>query len=284
MDKNIKLVFLNIIVLFSILIFFYAIISKNNDQLSVQSIIQSMINPVVYPIIHIIITRYKEPDISQLLSPFLDNKNIIIYIYNKGNDIPIGIPANAKNIHIIDIPNLGWDSYGYITHVINYYYKLPDYIFNLHASAQYLFNKQGTFFEIVEIINNIINGSNNNIFYYGGGIADQDLNFRLENWNATLDINRESINKYTESKIYPLENWIKSKIHKIPKKVLLPDNKILCSFLGQFIVHKSRILRYDISFYKSILEEISVWQSEVNHYLERSWYAFYGDDNETGMI
>jgi hypothetical protein len=61
-----------------------------------------MINPVVYPIIHIIITRYKEPDISQLLSPFLDNKNIIIYIYNKGNDIPIGIPANAKNIHIID--------------------------------------------------------------------------------------------------------------------------------------------------------------------------------------
>jgi hypothetical protein len=44
-----------------------------------------------------------------------------------------------------------------------------------------------------------------------------------------------------------------------------------------FLVHKSRILRYPISFYKDLLTEISVWQSEVNHYLERSWFSFYGE-------
>ena len=29
--------------------------------------------------------------------------------------------------------------------------------------------------------------------------------------------------------------------------------------------------------YQEILKEISVWQSEVNHYLERSWYALYSN-------
>jgi len=44
-----------------------------------------------------------------------------------------------------------------------------------------------------------------------------------------------------------------------------------------FIVNKSKILKYSKAFYSDILEEISVWQSEVNHYLERSWYTFYNN-------
>jgi hypothetical protein len=55
----------------------------------------------------------------------------------------------------------------------------------------------------------------------------------------------------------------------------IDENRLTCNYFGQFIVHKSRILKYPISFYKNILDEISVWQSEVNHYLERSWYTFY---------
>ena len=42
-----------------------------------------------------------------------------------------------------------------------------------------------------------------------------------------------------------------------------------------FVVSKNNILRYKKEWYQDILEEISVWQSEVNHYLERSWYIFY---------
>jgi len=44
-----------------------------------------------------------------------------------------------------------------------------------------------------------------------------------------------------------------------------------------FFVHKSRILKYPISFYINLFDEISVWQSEINHYLERSWYLFFGE-------
>jgi hypothetical protein len=45
--------------------------------------------------------------------------------------------------------------------------------------------------------------------------------------------------------------------------------------MGMFIVSKNNILKYDKFWYKEILYEISVWQSEVNHYLERSWFVFY---------
>ena len=42
-----------------------------------------------------------------------------------------------------------------------------------------------------------------------------------------------------------------------------------------FMVSKNNILKYNIQWYKNIFDEISVWQSEVNHYLERSWFVFY---------
>jgi len=229
------------------------------------------------PIIHIILTRYKENDISKLLIPFVNKKNIIIYIFNKEKDKPNGIPDNANNINIINIPNLGWDSYAYLYHIINNYNNLPDYIVNLHASAQYLDHKLTVHNQIKDVILNINNSKNNNIKYYGGTVSETLLDFRLDNWQATLDSNKSYTNVYKPSKIYPLNNWLLSKLGKIPDSSI-HNNNLLCNYFGMFIVHKSRILKFSESFYRNILEEISVWQSEVNHYLERSWYTFYNDE------
>jgi hypothetical protein len=222
--------------------------------------------------IHIIITRYKEPDLSIILKPFVNKKNIKVFIYNKGDDVPTGIPMESHNISLINIPNLGWDSYGYLFHLINNYDNLPTYIANIHASAQYLQYKYTIFLEILEFINNI---DENKIKFYGGSMDTAPLNFRLEDWNASLPINAQSSNQYTQSSIYPLNNWLLSKIKTIPKKIMRDNENIYCNYFGQFIVHRSRILKYTKSFYINLLEEISVWQSEVNHYLERSWYTFY---------
>jgi len=255
--KNINkdLVFFGTII--SILFLFYIILPLTN-------------NPAT---IHVIFTRYKEPDMSTLLQPFINKKNIHVFIYNKGDDVPGGIPDNANNITIIDIPNLGWDSYGYISHVINNYNNLPTYIANLHASSQYLEYKFNIYNQIVNIINNI---NENNIFFYGGNVEDAPLDFRLEDWSATLNINKQSSQKYTKSSIYPLKKWLESKIIKIPKDVA-DNDKIKTNYFGQFIVTRSKILKYKRSMYQEILKEISVWQSEVNHYLERSWYALYSN-------
>jgi hypothetical protein len=35
---------------------------------------------------------------SIVLRPFINKKNTTIFIYNKGSDIPFGIPSNTKNL------------------------------------------------------------------------------------------------------------------------------------------------------------------------------------------
>jgi hypothetical protein len=222
---------------------------------------------------HILFTRFKEPDISQLLEPFINKKNTFIFIYNKGDDLLTGIPENAININIINIPNLGWDAYAYFYHVIYNYDNLPDYIYSLHASAQYLHYKFIT-------LKNILDSSEK--YYYGGELSQTNLNFMLDGWTASTVVNTiiNPDNKYEISKIRPFNSWLVSKLNNIPSYTIIENNHdhILCNYYGMFKVHKSRILRYPLSFYQDIFNEISVWQSEVNHYLERSWYAFYGGD------
>jgi hypothetical protein len=209
---------------------------------------------------------------SILLKPFINKKNTTVFIYNKGDDIPNGIPDDATNINIVQIPNLGWDAYAYIYHVINNYDKLPDYIYTLHASAQYLNNKYDLF---LDLLDNTHNSDN----YYGGKLFECNLDFYLNEWNATYQLNRliNSNHVYTISSIRPINKWLLSKIKKIPKFAITDDDMLLHNWGGMFFVHKKLILKYPISFYIGILNEISVWQSEVNHYLERSWYVFYGN-------
>jgi len=226
------------------------------------------------PIIHILITRFKEQDITQIIEPFLNINNVIIYIYNKGKDIPKGIPENNNNIKIINIPNLGWDSYAYLKHVIENYDNLPNYIVNLHASAPYLEHKRILFLQIKDKVLNIKNES---VQYYGGDLSSTPLNFKLDNWQATLTDNKSFTDDFKTSKIYPLNNWLKSKINEIPSSSIVDNTNLICNYFGMFIVNKSKILKYSKAFYSDILEEISVWQSEVNHYLERSWYTFYNN-------
>jgi hypothetical protein len=229
---------------------------------------------------HIVYTRYKEPDMSLLLSPLVNKKNLHIFIYNKGNDIPYGIPNDAKNIKIINIPNLGWDAYAYLYHVINNYHNLPDYIYSLHASVQYLPYKYVKYINIIHSpIINSINNTDDVMYYYGSDVSTADINFQLDTWSASFFLNNSinSNNRFVKSKIRPLGNWIKSKLGNIPPNILINNSELKGNTHGMFKVHKSRILRYSISFYEELLEDISVWQSEINHYLERSWYAFYSE-------
>ena len=226
--------------------------------------------------IHILITRYKETDIRILLIPFFNKKNTTIYIYNKGNNIPFGIPNNIKNLKIIQLPNLGWDAYGFLYHIINNYDNLPDYIYSLHASVasvQYTNDKY-------DVFKDILDKQHDDKYYYGGSLNTSNLTYSLDNWRATTTINRLANNedeKYSISSIRPFNKWLLTKINKIPDFALSDNNHFKHNLRGMFFVHKSRILKYPITFYINLFIEISVWQSEVNHYLERSWYLLYGE-------
>jgi len=225
---------------------------------------------------HILITRYKETDMSIVLKPFINKKDTAIFIYNKGDDIPLGIPCNTKNLKIIRSPNLGWDAYGFLYHIINNYDNLPEYIYTFHASIQYLDHKH-------ELFKDILDEKHNDKYYYGGDIGETELTFSLDDWESSTEINKLAANKnenenekYSISPIRPLDKWLLTKMNKIPD-FAVSGNNLKCTVFGMFFVHKSRILKYPITFYTNLFDEISVWQSEINHYLERSWYLLYGE-------
>ena len=218
---------------------------------------------------HIIVTRFNEENLlEELLKDLINKENTNIFIYNKGKKNII-IPDNITNIEVINIDNIGWDAYGFIDHVIKNYDNLPEYIYNIHASSTYLQHKCYTF-------KDILNKNTDNVFYYGGECGNTPNDFSLLNWSATTDINK-SDGEYVTASVYPLDKWLESKIGKIPNYAKSGDKYIKVNYYGMFLVHKSRILRYPKSFYENLLNEISVWQSEVNHYLERSWFVFYGE-------
>ena len=220
---------------------------------------------------HIIITRFKEENIDKLIKPIKNKKNVTIFIYNKGDKINSEILEDVTNVKIIQIPNLGWDSYAYIKHVIDNYNNLPDYIYSVHASSIYSKNKMDLYIDLIDKSKELKINDNR---YYGGGIFYAPLNFTIDSWDATTILNKLTNNIMEISKIRPLENWMKNHIKTIPKS-MIKNKDIQCNYFGMFLVSKNNILKYDIQWYKNILDEISVWQSEVNHYLERSWYVFY---------
>lgn len=259
----------NKIVFILVILIIYILYNSYNEKLHFT---QDIPNWTPLSTTHILITRFKEADISIILQPFINKKNTTIFIYNKSNDIPLGIPLNATNIKIIQIPNLGWDAYGYLYHVINNYYYLPDYIYNIHASAQYLNNKY-------KLYNDILDNKHNDKHYYGGELVESDLNFFLNDWTATYQINKifNPNEIYSISSVRPIKKWLTNKIKNIPEFIRSGPKNFYHNWGGMFFVHKSKILLYSIKFYIEIFNEISVWQSEVNHYLERSWYAFYGN-------
>ena len=178
---------------------------------------------------------------------------------------------DTVNVKIIQIPNLGWDSYAYIKHVIDYYDKLPDYIYSVHASSIYIQNKMNIY---IDLINKSKELKINDDRYYGGEVSLASLNFTLDGWDATTTVNKLNGKKMERSNIRPLGEWIKNKIKIIPESMKVKD-EIRCNYFGMFMVSKNNILKYDKLWYLNIFHEISVWQSEVNHYLERSWFLFY---------
>lgn len=64
--------------------------------------------------LHIVVTRYKE-SVQWIKS--LAKLGYSIYVYNKGDQIEW--PDAPSNVHIRDIPNIGFEEYGYVCHLID---------------------------------------------------------------------------------------------------------------------------------------------------------------------
>ncbi len=206
-----------------------------------------------------IIARYKE-DISWLKKYSLDFK---IFIYNKGDYLtsPIGE-------RIINLPNLGRESHTWLYHIVHNYKNLCENNIFLQGRIDDLgclsFKNPYKYLEK-------INGKCFCASRYGL--------LGPYHWKENIGIEKD---------IRYAKDWYDGKITKPKKnfrnfaKDLFPEIPILVatSYGGCFAVKKEAIQKYDINFYKELLNILSSSENPLEgHFMERLWCYMFSKNN-----
>lgn len=202
----------------------------------------------------LIVSRYNE-DISWLCN----YKNFNIIIYNKGEDISI-----KKGLKINPIPNLGREAHTWLHHIIKNYNNLDEYnifiqgrIDDLGCMVYKDLNRYKK-----ELIKNEFSVSRFGLLgpsHWGHHIGiEKDPKYQ-ERWtNGEITRSKIGFRKYAQ-KIFP----------EIPIFVST-------SYGGCFGVSRNLLLKYELDFYKSLIDTVSKSCHPIEaHYLERLWcYIF----------
>ena len=168
-----------------------------------------------------------------------------IYIYDKEN------PGNKYNIPV----NKGHEASVYLKYIIDNYYNLPDFTFFTHDD-EYAWHHSGS------IIDKFNEAKSSNKLYYN--INDKCILGSIVSnvwYNEILIWYNTYIEKYIP-------------ISKLPKKDWTQQHR----GSAQFLVHKSLITKYPISFYGNLYNwllttKISNYKSA--RFLEYTWHIFW---------
>lgn len=197
----------------------------------------------------LIIAQYNE-DVSWITN--LDNRYIQkIYLYTK--DINNTNFVDSKNIPSTRkyLPNIGREPHTYLYHIINNYDNLADINIFVQGSPRIKFELLNKEQDINQIINTNL-GSYDEIYL--------DKYNKIFSWKGqVLDTIKEDFFE-----------WYNLYINKTP---IIAPHKIY--FEANFIVSKKAILSRDIEYYKTLLNQLQSNNTEVGHFLERSWYYIF---------
>lgn len=184
----------------------------------------------------IVVAKYKE-DVSWVLKYKEEHD---VFLYDKSDD-----PFDEPGIQYKKLPNIGRESHTYLTHIVENYHTLSDYvIFSQGKHDQHVSNF-------------------NLLFSSGAGFYPfpYQPNFRLDYWSSPLAPNKEDLN---------FEQWMK----KYVVEDLLPS-MIPVSLGATFCVTKDYILSRPLEYYKKLLLQLDSLNPEVGHFFERAWFYIF---------
>jgi len=204
-----------------------------------------------------------------------------IHIYNKGGPKKYSF----TNSTVIDIPNVGYEAGTYLYHIINNYNNLATTTLFLPGTAWTRGYKRH---KMIKTIHALAKGRDsasvgyNTEFLLSIGTLynyiatlNAEKEFRIKSYEYSNEINRmhSSDSKLVEAVIHPYGNWFKD---------MFKDEKgIRClTYNGIFAASKHNILKRSREFYQRLLRQIDYTQSEVGHYIERSWTSIVSTPQE----
>lgn len=223
--------------------------------------------------VDIIVARYAE-NLSWLKNiPIPDSNTIVsLYIYNKGcklsktDDIMPHVPYFVKDVHLIELRNVGRCDHTYLYHVVNNYDCLADVTIFLTASA----NIPRKWAQTIHTIRNVFKHHGPAIKgHYSGNVRSALGGFTIESHMADCMENRiaNPTSQTTRASTRPFGLWY--------SKYFNHDIEHVC-YLGILSAHRFQVHMRPKEFYMSLVQELSVADNvEVGHFIERSWFAIF---------
>ena len=191
-----------------------------------------------------------------------------ILVYNKGSSKPLV----EQKYTVIPLENLGREGHTYIYHVVNNYSSLADITVFLPGSTMQDSYKKSQFERIMESLKT----NKQSCIIASTNFQDHEsYGFMIDAWKSTNSENKE---KNQESQLNmapfrPMGEWFRNRME---------GESIRCvSFRGVVAVSREDIHKRPISFYQTLLDDLSVSSNpEVGHYTERLWTNIFSIPTE----
>ena len=207
----------------------------------------------------LIIARYDE-DVRWVK----DFKNFNTIIYNKGKKL-----AANKNLKIVNLKNVGRESHTWLYHIVTEYNNLDDNSIFLQGRIDDLgcmaYSNPSEYLKKLD--------------KYGFHASRLGLLTPLHwKYNVGIETNLKYASDWQNNKIgksdLGFRKFAKTIFPKIPKF-------IATSYGGCFSVKKEIIKKYDVSFYRNLLQVLSEHPNPIEgHYMERLWCYMFTQNNQ----
>jgi len=196
-----------------------------------------------------------------------------VTLYNKNKSIPVvwskqfpDWPAEERSLE-----NFGMDIYGYIVHIVENYNNLPYVLFIINGGTDRSQPKRS---KLAYLLNHWQ-------LVYSKGFVDTDpapamSDFYLDEWETTNPLNRNpSHSKLTPALVRPFKKWYEA---FVGPWIHVETSGV--SYTNIFAVRRDRVLQHSINLYAQLKYQLEIGgvQSEVAHYIERTFVSLFSKD------
>lgn len=224
--------------------------------------------------LNVVIARYNESlEWLDVFCHFLDEYQVMIYVYNKGqHDITLK-RLEGICVTINTLPNVGRESHTYLTYMIEYHDICAfaadnDITMFLQGSIDDHIGITATHLDPFMLRHKYIDGiikdasknntSVSNALAHNFGEDSATRSFRLLDWKGPTEPAKVAFGEWFEE------------LFCIP----FPE-KVKWWVGALFAVKTALISNRPTSFYQQVIDQVQTVNSEVCHYLERSWLYFF---------
>lgn len=215
----------------------------------------------------IVVARYNR-DLTWLRE--CDLSYIDLYIYNKGKEIP----THFGNYYIRDLRNVGLDQASHLQFIVDHYDHLPEIIlftqddFDSHIKDNNIYKSSCPLGNVDFYIKLMchqarVRGFSQNAFSYQAGPFEPSYSFKVD----------EQYGEHMSGTCFG--EWFEENL-----KRSFPMEPFLWFKNAIFAVNRKYILSRPKEDYMNILKQFTYRKSEIDHFMERSWYYLLNLDKD----